>query len=67
MKRLWDAVRSVILWVLSVLHFFIATPALVLLAIFLNPRKHDWLQRASLPPYRIFLGSPRRGAACAGL
>jgi len=57
MKRLWDAVRSVILWALSVLHFFIATPVLVLLAIFLNPRKHDWLQRALCRRIAFFSGA----------
>jgi 1-acyl-sn-glycerol-3-phosphate acyltransferase len=45
MKRTWLAVRAAILWVLSLLHFFIAAPILVFLGIFLDPRKHDWLQR----------------------
>jgi 1-acyl-sn-glycerol-3-phosphate acyltransferase len=27
------------------LHFFVAAPVLVFLGIFLDPRKHDWLQR----------------------
>jgi 1-acyl-sn-glycerol-3-phosphate acyltransferase len=46
MKRAYFALRSAFLWFLSVLHFFIAAPTLVLLGIFLDPRKHDWLQRA---------------------
>jgi 1-acyl-sn-glycerol-3-phosphate acyltransferase len=46
MKRAWCTVRSVVLWVVTLLHFFIAAPVLVFLAIFLDPRKHDWLQRA---------------------
>jgi 1-acyl-sn-glycerol-3-phosphate acyltransferase len=45
MKRALLALRSALLWFLSVLHFFIAAPSLVLLGIFLDPRKHDWLQR----------------------
>jgi 1-acyl-sn-glycerol-3-phosphate acyltransferase len=45
MKRTLLALRSAFFWFLSLLHFFIAAPTLVLLAIFLNPRKHDWLQR----------------------
>jgi 1-acyl-sn-glycerol-3-phosphate acyltransferase len=45
MKRALLALRSALLWFLSVLHFFIAAPILVLLGIFLDPRKHDWLQR----------------------
>ena len=46
MKRVYLALRSASLWFLSLLHFFIAAPTLVLLGIFLDPRKHDWLQRA---------------------
>lgn len=46
MRRGWLALRSAFLWFLTLLHFFIAAPTLVVLAIFLDPRKHDWLQRA---------------------
>jgi 1-acyl-sn-glycerol-3-phosphate acyltransferase len=46
MRCAWLSARSAMLWVLTLLHFFIAAPALVFLAIFLDPRKHDWLQRA---------------------
>jgi 1-acyl-sn-glycerol-3-phosphate acyltransferase len=46
MKRSLLALRSAVLWVLTLLHFFLVAPALVLLGIFLDPRKHDWLQRA---------------------
>jgi 1-acyl-sn-glycerol-3-phosphate acyltransferase len=45
MRRAWLAVRSAVLWALSLVHFFIAAPTLVFLGIFLDPRKHDWLQR----------------------
>jgi 1-acyl-sn-glycerol-3-phosphate acyltransferase len=45
MKRVLLALRSALLWLFSILHFFIAAPTLVFLAIFLDPRKHDWLQR----------------------
>src|SRR5260370_42500776 len=45
MKHLWLAMRSAILWILSGLHFFLVSPSLVFLGIFLDPRKHDWLQR----------------------
>lgn len=45
MKRVWLALRSTILWGLSIAHFFIAAPMLVFLNIFLDMRKHDWLQR----------------------
>jgi len=46
MKNAWPVLRSALLWVASVLHFFIAAPTLVFLGIFLDARKHDWLQRA---------------------
>src|SRR5947208_5624218 len=45
MKKTWLAIRSAIRWVLSILHFFIVAPTLVLLGIFLDARKHDWLKR----------------------
>ena len=45
MKGVWLAFRSAILWIFSGLHFFIVAPLLVFLGIFLDPHKHDWLQR----------------------
>jgi 1-acyl-sn-glycerol-3-phosphate acyltransferase len=45
MKDFFLALRSVVLWFLSIVHFFIAAPLLILFAVFLDPRKHDWLQR----------------------
>lgn len=45
MKKMWFALRSVFLWMVSGLHFFAVVPVLVFLSIFLDPRKHDWLQR----------------------
>ncbi len=45
MKKAWLACRSAFLWIISGLHFFIVAPLLVLLGIFLDHRKHDWLQR----------------------
>ncbi|HET7259456.1 MAG TPA: lysophospholipid acyltransferase family protein [Candidatus Acidoferrum sp.] len=45
MKRALLVVRSACLWVLSALHFFLVAPTLVFLGIFLDPHKHDWLQR----------------------
>src|SRR5580704_8502519 len=45
MKRTWLVFRSGILWILSGLHFFIVVPVLVFLGIFLDPHKHDGLQR----------------------
>src|SRR6202521_6062574 len=45
MKQGWRALRSAFVWILSSLHFFMVAPLLVFLGIFLDPRKHDWLQR----------------------
>src|SRR5256886_15962413 len=46
MRKTWFAVRSTLLWIASGLHFFFVVPVLVFLSIFLDPRKHDWLQRS---------------------
>jgi len=46
MKRTWYVVRSMLLWAASLLHFAIAVPVLIALAIVLDPKKHDWLQRS---------------------
>jgi 1-acyl-sn-glycerol-3-phosphate acyltransferase len=46
MKRAWLTFRSAVLWALSGVHFFLFAPTLVVLGIFLDARKHDWLQRA---------------------
>jgi 1-acyl-sn-glycerol-3-phosphate acyltransferase len=46
MKRGLLALRSAFLWILSGLHFFVVAPSLVFLGIFLDPHKHDWLQRS---------------------
>ena len=45
MKRVWETVRSALLWAVTLLHFGLAVPVLIVLGILLNPRKHDWLQR----------------------
>src|SRR5579862_7508635 len=61
MKSLWFKVRSVLLWIVTLLHFFIAAPILVFLAIFLDPKKHDWLQRAFTRRIVFFSGAKVRG------
>ena len=66
MKRAWLAVRSAILWALSILHFFIAAPTLVFLGIFLDPRKHDWLQRALCRRIVFLSGARVRALPAAG-
>jgi 1-acyl-sn-glycerol-3-phosphate acyltransferase len=45
MKRAWLSVRSAVLWIFSGLHFFVVCTLLVLLAVFVDPRKNDWPQR----------------------
>jgi 1-acyl-sn-glycerol-3-phosphate acyltransferase len=57
MKRPLLALRSAFLWFLSILHFFIAAPTLVFLGIFLDPRKHDWLQRDFCRRIAFFSGA----------
>jgi 1-acyl-sn-glycerol-3-phosphate acyltransferase len=57
MKRGWFALRSALLWFLSILHFFIVAPTLVFFGIFLDPRKHDWLQRSFCRRIVFFSGA----------
>lgn len=57
MKRLWEILVSIILWGLSWLHFLIVVPVLIVLAIFLNPRAHDYLQRGLCRRIAFFSGA----------
>jgi 1-acyl-sn-glycerol-3-phosphate acyltransferase len=57
MKRLWDVIRSLLLWSASWLHFLIVVPILIALAVVLNPRKHDWLQRSLCRRIAFFSGA----------
>src|SRR6266567_5626992 len=57
MRRAWPAVRSALVWTISLLHFAVAVPVLMGLAIFLDPRKHDWLQRAFCRRIVFFAGA----------
>jgi 1-acyl-sn-glycerol-3-phosphate acyltransferase len=45
MTRLWEVARSILLWSISWLHFLIVVPVLIALAVVLDTKKHDWLQR----------------------
>jgi len=56
------AVRAPILWVLSLLHFFIVAPTLVFLGIFLDPRKTRLSAARIVPPHRVFI--PGHGWRC---
>jgi len=57
MSRAWDVVRSLLLWFLSWLHFLIVVPILIALAVVLDPRKHDWLQRGLCRRIAFFSGA----------
>jgi 1-acyl-sn-glycerol-3-phosphate acyltransferase len=45
MKKAWLAVRSLLLWAVSGIHFGVVCTLLVVLGIFVDPRKNDWPQR----------------------
>jgi len=57
MKRAWFVLRSALLWAVSLLHFAVAVPILIVLAIFLDPKKHDWLQRTFCRRIIFFSGA----------
>jgi len=57
MKHSWAVLRSLVFWGLSWLNFLISVPLLIGLALFLNPRKHDWLQRAFCRRIAFFSGA----------
>ena len=57
MRRGLFALRSAFLWILSGLHFFLVAPLLVFLGIFLDPHKHDWLQRSFCRRIVYFAGA----------
>jgi 1-acyl-sn-glycerol-3-phosphate acyltransferase len=62
MKSAWLKLRGVLLWTVTLLHFFLAAPVLVFLAIFLDPKKHDWLQRAFCRRIIFLSGAKVRGS-----
>lgn len=57
MKRMWEVVRSALLWGISWLHFLIVVPVLIALAVVLDPRKHDGLQRGLCRRIAFFSGA----------
>jgi 1-acyl-sn-glycerol-3-phosphate acyltransferase len=46
MRNAWLTVRSIVLWIISGIHFAVVCTFLIFLAIFVDPRKNDWPQRA---------------------
>ena len=57
MKRLWEVLRSAFLWGMSWLHFLLVVPVLIALAVVLDPRKHDYLQRGLCRRIAFFSGA----------
>jgi 1-acyl-sn-glycerol-3-phosphate acyltransferase len=57
MKRLWEILRSAFFWGMSWLHFLIVVPVLIALAVVLDPRKHDYLQRGLCRRIAFFSGA----------
>jgi len=57
MKRLWEILCSAFLWGMSWLHFLIVVPVLIALAVVLDPRKHDYLQRGLCRHIAFFSGA----------
>lgn len=45
MKRAWQVVRSLLLWIASGLHFFTLCTLLVAIGMVVDPRRNDWPQR----------------------
>jgi 1-acyl-sn-glycerol-3-phosphate acyltransferase len=57
MTRFWEILRSIFLWGMSWLNFLISVPILIALAVVLDPRKHDWLQRGLCKRIAFFSGA----------
>jgi 1-acyl-sn-glycerol-3-phosphate acyltransferase len=57
MKRLWEILRSLLFWTASWLHFLIAVPILLVLALLIDPHQHDWLQRGLCRRIAFFSGA----------
>ena len=57
MKRLWEILWSAFLWGMSWLHFLIVVPVLIALAVVLDPRRHDYLQRGLCRRIAFFSGA----------
>jgi 1-acyl-sn-glycerol-3-phosphate acyltransferase len=57
MKKLYLTMRSAILWAVSGLHFALVGTLLVLLGVFIDPRKNDWPQRVFFRNILRFAGA----------
>jgi 1-acyl-sn-glycerol-3-phosphate acyltransferase len=45
MRNAWITIRSLVLWAVSGVHFAVVASFLMVLGIFIDPRKNDWPQR----------------------
>ena len=45
MRKAWLTIRSLVLWAVSGVHFAVVASFLMVLGIFVDPRKNDWPQR----------------------
>jgi 1-acyl-sn-glycerol-3-phosphate acyltransferase len=66
MKRAWEILLSLFFWGLSWLHFLVVVPILIGLAVILDPRKHDWLQRGLCRRIAFFSGAKVVAKKAAG-
>jgi 1-acyl-sn-glycerol-3-phosphate acyltransferase len=66
MTRFSEMIRSIFLWMLSWFHFLIVVPILIGLAVVLDPRKHDWLQRGLCRRIAFFSGAKVVGKRSPG-
>lgn len=48
MRKAWLRIRTVVLWIVSGIHFAVGCTILLLLKLFIDPRKSDFLQRGFL-------------------
>ena len=67
LQRAWAIARSTYHWLLSAAFFFPVCSFLVLLGIFVDPRKNDGAQRMLLPRHHETRGRKAHRAARAGL
>jgi 1-acyl-sn-glycerol-3-phosphate acyltransferase len=57
MRKVYLTIRSLLLWAISGIHFAVVCSLLVLLGIFIDPRKNDWPQRAFFRNILRFAGA----------
>jgi 1-acyl-sn-glycerol-3-phosphate acyltransferase len=66
MRKVYLYARCVVFWILSIIHFFPVCTALVILGIFVDPRKNDWPQRFFFRNILRFAGVGFRVVPAAG-